>query len=502
MDGKQAQRQEEFQLPAGAKRLHNHEAVATVLKRVAQEKVKWIDFQFVDLLGQLQHVSVPAHTLEYENFGEGVGKLDGSSIKGFKDIHESDMLLRPDPETFAVLPWYGEQHKTARMYSDVFEGASSTRFSRDPRYVAQKAEQAAASMGYDTTYWGPELEFFVFDSVKITPNATAARDAWSGCGYEIKSTEAAWSDMEGNAFPIRFKEGYYPGPPQDTMVDFRNEACRTLMEDFGMVLDAHHHEVATAGQGEIDMKYDRLVHMADQVITYKQVLKMTATRMGRVCTFMPKPIFGDNASGMHVHQSLWKNGKNTFYDPNEPYAEMSQTMRYYIGGLLEHSKALCAFTNPTTNSYRRLVPGYEAPVFIAYSKRNRSANIRIPAYYSGVEHAKRLEYRTPDTSCNPYLSFAALLAAGLDGIRKKTDPGNPVDEDIYKLTPEKRKALGVKELPGSLKEAMECLESDKGFLDGVFTADLIEKHVELKMDEFLQLSLRPTPYEFYKYLEV
>ncbi len=473
-----------------------------VLNKIQNEDLQWIDLQFVDVVGGLQHITLPAKEIDEGSFKAGIGKLDGSSIKGFKEIHESDMIMRPDPSTYAVLPWYNSGHTTARLFVDVYEGGGHERFTRDSRYIAQKAGKKAAEMGYDTTYWGPELEFFVFDSVKLTPSPAAVRDSWAGCGYEINSVEAPWSQENGKTPVVKFKEGYYPAPPQDTLVDYRNEVCKTLMDSFGIDLDAHHHEVATAGQCEINMKYDELIPMADKVVTYKNTLKMVAAKMGKICTFMPKPIFGDNGTGMHVHQSLWTKGKNTFYDKDEKYAEISQTCRYYIGGLLEHARALCAITNPTTNSYRRLVPGYEAPVFIAWSKKNRSSNVRIPMYYSGIEHAKRVEYRTPDPSCNPYLAFAAMLCAGLDGIKKKIDPGNPVDEDIYKLSREKRKELGVRELPGSLGESLAELQSDKDFLHGVFSDDLIHSYIELKKEEQLQANLRPTAYEFYRYLEV
>jgi glutamine synthetase len=358
-------------------------------------------------------------------------------------------------------------------------------------------------MGYDTTYWGPELEFFVFDSVRITPHPTAARDSWGGAGFEIQSAEAPWGQGNaGSGYPIRFKEGYYPAPPQDTLVDFRNDVCTTLTNEFGIEIDAHHHEVATAGQCEIDMKFDELVKMADMVTTYKNVVKMTAKKHGKVATFMPKPIFGDNASGMHVHQSLWTNGVTKMFDANEPYAELSQEAKYYIGGLMDHARALCAITNPTTNSYKRLVPGYEAPVFIAWSKRNRSANVRIPMYEPGNAKAKRIEYRTPDTASNIYLVQSALLCAGLDGIKRKIDPGNPVDEDLYHMTAAKRKQLGVKELPGSLGEALDEFESDSAWLQPVFTKDILEKYVEIKRDEDGQNRMRPTPYEFYRYFDL
>ena len=473
---------------------------ADVVESVKEDGVKFLDLQFVDLTGGLQHITVPSETVEADDFKKGIGKLDGSSIKGFKAIQDSDMVLYPDPTTYNLLPWYGPEHKTARLIVDVHDGGDHERFTRDSRFLAQKAAKFAADNGWDVSYWGPELEFFVFDGVRMLPTPDAVRNPWSGAGYEILSSEAPW-DRNSTKPPIRFKEGYYPAPPVDTLVDFRNEACRVLMEDFGIGIEAHHHEVATAGQGEINMRYDELVPMADKVVTYKYVLKNVAARLGKLCTFMPKPIYGDNASGMHVHQSLWTKGKNTFYDTKDAYAELSQTGRYYIGGLLEHARALCAFTNPTTNSYRRLVPGYEAPVFIAWSRHNRSANVRVPIYYKGVEHAKRVEYRTPDPSCNIYLAFAAMLSAGIDGIKKKIDPGSPVDEDIYHLSASKRKEYGIRELPGSLKESVDYLLTDYMFLKGVFTQDVIDTYAEIKLGEHLQTSLRPSPYEFYAYLD-
>ena len=478
---------------------------AEAVARLKSENVRWVDFQFVDIIGGLQHITVPAHTVAERDFVTGVGKLDGSSIKGFKDINESDMNLKPDPTTYAILPWYGPEQKTARFMVDIHEGGFNPEpFSRDVRGVARRAEKVALNMGYDQVFFGPELEFFVFDSVKILGGHASARDSWAGTGYQIESAEAPWGNNDGKGYPIRFKEGYYPAPPQDTLVDLRNEICTTLMDSFGIDIVAHHHEVATAGQCEIAMKFDTLTKMADNAITYKNVVKMIAKKHGKVATFMPKPIYGDNASGMHVHQSLWSNGMTKMFDANEPYAELSQEAKYYIGGLLEHARALCAITNPTTNSYKRLVPGYEAPVFIAWSKRNRSANIRIPMYEPGNAKAKRLEYRTPDTSSNIYLVQAALLAAGLDGIKRKIDPGNPVDEDLYHTTAARRKQLGVGTLPGSLGEALDCLETDSDFLtaDGIFTQDLLEKYIEIKRDEDGQNRMRPTPYEFYRYFDL
>ncbi|MDG6902557.1 MAG: type I glutamate--ammonia ligase [Nitrososphaerota archaeon] len=459
------------------------------------DRVKFVDLQFTDVPGRLRHVTMPTEMMEIGMFSEGVAKLDGSSVKGFVDIHESDMLLVPDPSTYGVVPWTEGDVKSARFICDVRGGFGRGRFSRDPRHVAQVAEAKIREAGFTDSLWGPEVEFFVFDSVTWEAN-----DPF-GSGFRISSKEAA-TEARGTNFPIRFKDGYYPAQPVDTLSDYRGVCVNYLRDGFGVLSNAHHHEVATAGQCEIDVYRDELVTMADSTMTYKFVTKNVAARMGLIASTMPKPIFGDNAVGMHVHSSLWKSGKNAFYDPGDPYAELSQTARYYIGGIMSHSRALCAVVDPTTNSYHRLVPGYEAPVYIAWSKMNRSANVRIPAYEKGSEGAKRVEFRTPDPSCNPYLAFAAITAAGLDGIAKKTDPGDPVDEDIYKLTPEKRRSLKVGELPGSLKEAVESLESDRGFLDGIFPKDLVDVMMELEMEAYRAVAARPHPYEFYMYFDL
>lgn len=474
------------------------------LELIERARVRWIDLQFVDVPGYLQHITIPAKNFDLESITEGFGKLDGSSIKGFKDIYESDMVLVPDLETVAILPWTSPECRTARMFTKLYESYGGERFTKDSRYVAEKAEEAVKRAGYTTSYWGPEVEYFVFDKVELIPSALAARDAWAESGYKIESKEAIWS-RGGTNFPIRFKEGYYPAPPKDTLQDYRSEVSGVLEEYFGIKIDAHHHEVATAGQCEIDMHYVSLTKAADGVVSYKFVAKMVAHLRGLIATFMPKPIFGDNASGMHVHQSLWKGNKNAFYDRDDEYAELSQVGRYYIGGLLEHSRSLAAIVAPTTNSYKRLVPGYEAPVYAAWSRANRSANVRVPVYFRGTKVAhdtKRTEFRPPDPACNPYLAFAAQVAAGLDGIKRKTDPGDPVDENIYLLTPERRRQLGIKELPGSLAEALDELESDHDYLDGIITTDLLETFIELKREEHKQQSLRPTPYEFYLYLDI
>ncbi len=468
-----------------------------VMDDIEAKGVKFVDLQFMDVPGRTQHVTIPLAMLDEDIFDEGVAKLDGSSIKGFAEIYESDMLLVPDPSTYGLIPWGDERFPTARMICDIHWGFGKGRFSRDPRYVAQKAEERLRAAGFTDSYWGPEIEFFVFDAVTWDVHNPFST------GYKITSVESA-VESRGTNFPIRWKEGYYPVPPQDTLQDYRSEVAYVLDNNFGVVNDAHHHEVATAGQCEIDMFRDSLVPMGDSVLSYKFVIKNIAAKRGLIASVMPKPIFGDNASGMHVSSSLWKGTKNAFYDAGDTYAELSQVGRYYVGGLLEHSRALTAITNPTTNSYRRLVPGYEAPVYIAWSKANRSANVRIPVYHKGAaeEKRKRAEFRTPDPSANPYLALAAIFAAGLDGIKNKLDPGSPVNEDIYKLTPEKRRSLGVKELPGSLLESIESLKSDSKFLNGIFSDDLVETIIDLGMSSHKAVSARPHPYEFYLYFDI
>lgn len=465
------------------------------LGRLDSDGIRFVDLQFTDVPGRFRHVTMPTEMIEAGMFKDGVAKLDGSSVKGFVDIHESDMLLVPDSNTYGVIPWIEDSVKTARFICDVRGGYGRGRFSRDPRFIAQTAEARIREAGFTDSLWGPEVEFFVFDSATWEVNDPFAS------GFKISSKEAA-NEARGTNFPIRFKDGYYPAQPIDTLSDYRGMCVNYLKDGFGVLSNAHHHEVATAGQCEIDVYRDELVTMADSTMTYKFVTKNVASRMGMIASTMPKPIFGDNAVGMHVHSSLWENGKNSFFDPSDAYAELSQTARYYIGGIMEHSRALCAIVDPTTNSYHRLVPGYEAPVYIAWSKMNRSANVRIPAYEKGSEGAKRVEFRTPDPSCNPYLAFAAITAAGLDGIRKKADPGDPVDEDIYKLTPETRKNLKVGELPGSLKEAVESLRSDMAFLQGIFPGDLLEVMMELEMEAYRAVAARPHPYEFYMYFDI
>jgi glutamine synthetase len=470
---------------------------ADVIQMARENKVEMVDLKFTDLPGTLQHLSLPMSELTLELFEEGTG-FDGSSIRGFQTIDESDMLLVPDPNTAAMDPVY--DISTISMVCDIRDPMGGSDYSRDPRWIARKAEQHLITSGIgDVSYWGPELEFFIFDSARFDQNAHSGY-------YFIDSDEGVWNSgaelsLEGElnkAYRPRYKEGYFPAPPMDTLTDIRSEAV-LKMQGFGIEVEKHHHEVATAGQGEIDMRYDSLTSMADSVIIYKYLLKNVAREHGRVATFMPKPLFGDNGTGMHTHQSIWKNGENLFY--GDGYADMSEMMKHYIGGLLTHSPALLAFCAPTTNSYRRLVPGYEAPVNLAYSARNRSACCRIPMYFS-TPASKRIEYRCPDPSANPYLAFSAMLMAGLDGINRKLDPGDPLDVDLYDLDPEQ--AAQVKQVPGSLDAVLDALEADHAFLleGGVFTSDLIEMWLDYKRsNEIDEVRLRPHPHEFHLYFD-
>ena len=460
--------------------------------------IKIIDLKFTDVPGTLQHLSLPTIELTVENMQQGYG-FDGSSIRGFKAIEESDMLLIPDPNTAYVDPFC--QIPTLTFFCDVMDPLTRDFFTRDPRWIAQKAEVYLKGSGVaDVSYWGPELEHFVFDSARFD------QDQRSGY-YFLDSDEGVWNagqptSLDGGrnlAYRPRYKEGYFPAPPVDTFQDFRSEVTLKLAE-FGIHVEKHHHEVATAGQAEIDMRYDTLTRMADNVVLQKYIVKNVARAHGKVATFMPKPIFEDNGSGMHTHQSLWKDGTNLFYN-SEGYALLSETCLHYIGGLIRHTPALLALIAPTTNSYRRLVPGYEAPVNLVYSVRNRSACIRIPTYFSSPE-SRRIEYRVPDPACNPYLAFAAMLMAGIDGIINKTDPGDPMDVDLYSLPPEE--AARVKQVPGSLEAVLDALEEDHQFLlrGDVFTQDLIDTWLDYKRSrEVDPIRLRPHPYEFFLYFD-
>jgi glutamine synthetase len=464
-----------------------------VLELCKQRGVKCVDFKFMDFPGQWQHFAVPIEELKEASFSEGFG-FDGSSIRGWQAIHQSDMLVMPDPVTAMIDPFL--KVPTLSLVCNVVDPVTKEKYTRDPRNVALKCEAYLQSTGIaDVSYFGPELEFFIFDDIRFD-------QSYNFGYYFLDSIEGRWNsgrDEKPNlGYKPRYKEGYFPVPPTDSMADLRTEMMMTLHE-CGIATEAHHHEVATAGQQEIDMRFDRLTHMADKCLLFKYIIKNTAKKYNKTATFMPKPIFGDNGSGMHVHCSLWKKEKNLF--AGKGYAGLSEMALHFIGGLLKHAPAILAFTSPSTNSYKRLVPGYEAPVNLAYSQRNRSAAIRIPMY-SPKEATKRIEFRPPDPSCNFYYAFSAILLAGLDGITNKIDPGKPLDKNIYDLPPEEAKM--VPKVPGSLEATLAALEEDHEFLlkGEVFTEDVIETWIDYKhKTEIDAMRLRPHPYEFALYYD-
>jgi glutamine synthetase len=464
-----------------------------VLKYAEKHGAKMIDCKFVDFLGAWQHITYPVERLE-SGMEEGFG-FDGSSIRGWKAINNSDMLMMPDPATAVMDPFL--QIPTITMICDTVDPITREPYGRDPRSIARKAEAYLKSTGIaDTAYFGPEAEFFIFDSVRFDAQSNQAF-------FHVDSAEGRWNtgreEPGGNlGYKPNYKGGYFPCSPVDTFTDLRTEMC-LVMAQVGIEIETHHHEVATAGQAEIDMKFDRMLRMADQVMWYKYVCKNVALRHGKTVTFMPKPLFGDNGSGMHTHQSLWKNEKPLF--AGDGYAGMSELALHYIGGILKHAPAICAFANPTTNSYRRLVPGYEAPVNLAYSARNRSAAVRIPMYSSSPK-AKRIEFRSPDPSCNPYLAFSAMLMAGLDGVENRIHPGEALDKDIYSLSPEELKE--VPHVPMSLDGSLEALRRDHAFLlkGDVFTPDLLDTWIDYKTENELDpIRLRPSPLEYSMYYD-
>ena len=464
-----------------------------VLKLSKEKNAKMVDFKFLDFVGIWQHFSVPVGELSEDVFEEGLG-FDGSSIRGWQPIHASDMLVMPDPTTAIMDPF----HETPSMsiICNIVDPITKEPYSRDPRNIAIKAEAYLKSTGIgDVAYFGPEPEFFIFDDIRYSQSANQGF-------YAIDSVEGTWNtgreECPNLGYKPRHKEGYFPVPPTDSQEDIRSEMSM-VMESVGIRVERQHHEVATAGQAEIDMRFDSLLRMGDKLMWFKYIVKNVAKRWGKTVTFMPKPIFGDNGSGMHVHQSIWKAGKPLF--AGNEYGGMSQMALYYIGGILKHARALNAFCNPGTNSYRRLVPGFEAPINLAYSSRNRSASIRIPMY-SPSPKSKRIEVRFPDPSCNGYLAFAAMLMAGLDGIQNKIHPGEPLDKDIYGLSPEELSK--VPSACGSLEEALNALKADHEFLmkGDVFTQDVIDTWIEYKKKAELDpIRLRPVPYEFALYYD-
>ncbi len=467
-----------------------------VLTYAADQGAKFVSVRFTDLPGSWHHLTYPIGHLTEDSFEEGFG-FDASSLRGWAAINESDMLLIPDPSRFWLDPFTDEV--TMVLIANVVDPITKEGYGLDPRSVAVRAESYLKFTGIaDTVYFGPEAEFFIFDQVSYHNNQQSA-------GFSVDSEEAHWNSgrtgdgMVNTGFHIRPKEGYVPVAPLDTLIDIRNMISLTLAE-VGIDVECHHHEVATAGQCEIDFRFSNLLHTADNVMLFKNIVKNTAVAYGKSATFMPKPLYGDNGSGMHCHQSLWKDGNPLF--AGDLYAGLSEMAKFYIGGLLKHAPALVAFAAPTTNSYKRLVPGFEAPVNLAYSARNRSAAVRIPMF-SQSPKAKRLEFRPPDPSCNPYITFAALLMAGLDGVQNRIDPGEPLDKDIYDLPPEE--LANVPSLPGSLDEALKALEADHEFLlkGDVFTMSMIDRWISYKREkEITPLRLRPHPLEFSMYYDI
>ncbi len=473
-----------------------------VMALIKEKGIQAVDVRFVDLPGLWQHFTLSAREFSVDAFEEGLG-FDGSSIRGFQEIQESDMLLMPDAATAFEDPFSAAP--TLVLICNVKDPVTGESYSRDPRYIAQKAESYLKSTGIgDTAYFGPEPEFFIFDDVRFS-------QSYDHGFYYVDATEGFWNsgrvenpDSGGRSrnlgYKPRYKEGYFPVPPMDSHQDLRTEMMLEL-EKIGVDVEVHHHEVATAGQAEIDMRFDSLVKMSDNLLKFKYVIKNVARRHGKTVTLMPKPLFQDNGSGMHVHQSIWKGGTNTFFEAGT-YADISKTAQYYIGGILKHAPALLAFCNPTTNSYRRLVPGYEAPINLIYSQRNRSAAVRIPAY-SRSEKSKRIECRFPDPTCNGYLAFSAMLMAGLDGVQNKIVPPGPLDKDLYDLPPEEKAKIAS--TPGSLSEVLDALEADHEFLlkGDVFTPDVIENWVSYKREnEVNAIRLRPHPWEFALYFDI
>ncbi|MGB9853337.1 MAG: type I glutamate--ammonia ligase [Candidatus Bathyarchaeales archaeon] len=486
--------------------MENNENVKKAIELLKANKVRWVHSTFIDIRGLMHDMIIPAREYIEENaFTAGLG-FDGSSVRGYKPIEESDMNLMPDPKTLAILPWTSDENqKSAIVIGDVHEAYGGGPSEVCPRgYVAKNAVKTAEVMGY-TGYFAPELEYFLFSSIDptklvwdlwVSPKGGEG-DSWGAPRVVPQSPEIT----PGN-FVLRPREAYFRPPPEDTTIEYRNEVSSILEDNFGFKIEKHHHEVATAGQIEIDFTFGPLVETADKAVYYKFVAKNVAKKYGLIATFMPKPVYLDNASGMHTHISLWKGAKNEMYDEEDEYAELSQTGRYFVGGLLEHARALSAICCPTVNSYKRLVPGFEAPIYIMWSRRNRSALVRIPVYYKGPKyaHQKRVEYRGADPSCNSYMAFACLLMAGIDGIKKKIDPGDPVDEDVYKMPQERRRALGIRELPTSLKEALEEMKSDE-VIHQTLGSHIFDAFIEYKTNDWNQYCLYVTPWEIMKYLD-
>jgi len=487
--------------------MKNAEDPKRAIEALKVNKVRWVHSAFVDMRGLMQDMVIPAR--DYTDgpaFAFGLG-FDGSSVRGFRSIEESDMVFMPDPKTLAMIPWTtDENQKSAIVLGNVYESYGGKEPSEVcPRgYVAERAVKTAEEMGY-TGYFAPELEYFIFSSIdptKLVWDLWVSPKGGEGDSWGAPRVLPQSPEISTGSYTLRPKEAYYRPPPEDTTIEYRNEVASILEDYFGFTVEKHHHEVATAGQLEIDFRYGSLIDTADRALYYKFVAKNVAKKYGLIATFMPKPVYLDNASGMHVHTSLWKGEENIMYDDNDEYAELSQTGRYFVGGLLEHARALTAVCCPTISSYKRLVPGFEAPIFIMWSRRNRSALARVPVYYRGPARAseKRVEYRGVAPSCNPYLAFACLLMAGLDGVKRKIDPGDPIDEDVYKLSTERRRALGIRELPTTLKDALDEMKSDD-VIHQTLGSHTFDAFIEYKTNDWNQYCLYVTPWEIMKYLD-
>ncbi|HKU32343.1 MAG TPA: type I glutamate--ammonia ligase [Candidatus Nitrosotalea sp.] len=476
-----------------------------IIQKIKKEKIDYIELWFVDIFGELHSLGMPSSAVTEHDLQNGFDKLDSSSIRGFGSIDESDVLLVPDVETFRILPkdYDAVNRKNARMFVNIYRRDSSSsdtgsRYDKDSRGVCLKASEEIVKFGLSKALWGPEIEFFVFDKSTISPIMNAIPP------WKTKDTfESDLSKSNDSVVVRKFKAGYYQAQPIDTLSELRKDICDDLGRYFGIKVEAQHHEVATDGQCEINIEYGNTMKIADDVVTIKNLTKVKAARLDKVATFMPKPIYGDNASAMHMHQSLWtKDDHNAMYDPDDKKTGLSQLARYYIGGILDHAGSLCAISNPTTNSYKRLVPGYEAPVYACWGVGNRSTAIRVPRSEKNNVNKKRIEFRVPDSAANIYLLESAILMAGLDGIKKKIDPGDPVQENVYHLTPSQRRSLKIRTLPGTLKEALDFLQNDNKFLKGIFAKSLLDTYLSIKYKEYEEFAQMPTSWEVFTYSRI
>lgn len=475
--------------------------MSNIISHIHEKKIEYVELWFVDIFGELHSLSIPAYALTEEQIKNGLQKLDASSIRGFKSVDDSDLLLMLDISTFKELPsYYDKQRKTARVFVDIYDKKENelNRFNKDSRVITRKAHETLNRFGMTQARFGPEIEFFIFDSIRLLPTANAS---WSSgtIGYSIESVEAPWSQEN---ISVDLKDGYYTAKPRDTLDIIRKDICDDIHRYFGVNVEAHHHEVAAAGQCEINIQHDDMIPMADTITSIKNLIKVKARHEGKVASFMPKPIYGDNASAMHIHHSVFSNSHNIFHDQDDKIAGLSQIGRYYIGGILDHAASLCAISNPTTNSYKRLVRGYEAPIGICWGLSNRTAAIRIPKIFCDDQSKKRLEYRVPDPTANIYLLEAAILLAGLDGIKKKIEPGDPVEENVYSMSIQKQREYNVRFLPSTLKDALDSLQVDREFFRPVFSDDLLDTYCSIKYKEYSLFAQTPTVWEIAKYSDL